>query len=781
MKSKPYILKYSVPAPFGNEGAERFSTENPENDGWEKWSLPVGNGFFGASIFGRIETERIQLTENSFANPMNTENCGAGLNNLAEIYIDFFHNNPEKYGRGLDIEKAEAYVEYDFAGVKYRREYFASYPDRVMIVKLTAGAENALSFRLRAEVPFVRDYCVKPNDGMGKTGGVSVCDNFILLTTHLEMYDVYGAVCVLAESNGRITADSGALSISDADSAVIYISCATNYRLCAEIFTESDPKKKLRNKSYPTERVISTVKKAAEKGAVKIKEDHLKDYKGLFGTASLDLGGEVPECTTDRLLEDFRNGGDGRYLQELLFQYGRYLLIASSRKGGLPANLQGIWNCYADAPWTAGYWHNINIQMNYWFCFGCGLARLFKPYADYFSAYRKAAENGADSYVRELFPENYEGAGNNGWSIATGGWPYEIQPINADEYNHSGPGTGAMTAMLFWDYYDFTADKELLARICYPALYGASLFLSKIMVCENGAWLIKYSASPEQWQDGKCYRTKGCAFDQQTCREVFCATVKAAEILGLDNDSLIKTLRERKDRLEPFLYGESGQVKEFREEKEYGSIGEYHHRHISQLVGFYPGVFYDKEDSRLREAVKKTLDLRGDRSTGWATAHRICAWARTGDRKRTSELAKTFINNCILPNLWDTHPPFQIDGNFGYCAGVYEMLIQSHGDSTELLPAIPEEWSEGAFCGLYARGGFSFSVSWKKCRPYKISVYSKAGKMLRLKTGNLKIAGINTADGGRKPQYSIKNGILSLETVAGEEYIFILKGEDNGV
>ena len=747
---KNYELRYDCQAPFDGEDFVLFfhravHSDEYKNDGWEKWSLPLGNGYMGASVFGRTETERLQITENSLCNPYVTDERypggNGGLQSFCDIYLDFGHKDISAYRRGLCLNTAVAYTEYECGGVKYRREHFASYPDKLLVTRITADRAGALSFTVRADVPFCRPYLLKEGDGMGRTGGVSAENGRITLSGEMEFYGIKyeGQILVRAEG-GEVITRADCVEVKSADSAVILLAVGTNYKMESRVFLERDPKKKLSPYAHPHEKVTAIIDAAEKRGYAQLLARHTEDYHALISRAHVDFGGEEPDMTTDKLIESYRLGGrseHARYLEELYFTYGRYLLIASSRPGTYPANLQGTWCKYASAPWSAGYWHNINVQMNYWPAFNTSLHELFLPYLEYFKAYRALAEYYTDGYVAEHFSEKYNSGETNGISIGTAAWLYRITGIAAPRRDHSGPGTSAFTAKLFADYYEFSLDGEHLADAVYPANRGVAEFLSKTLEeQEDGTLLVKYSESPEQQHGGEYYHTKGCAFDQQMVYECYKDTLMLAGEMGV-SDEFTERIAKDVERLDPVQIGASGQIKEYREEVNYGDIGEYHHRHISHLVGLYPGTIINGNKPEWIAAAQVSLDKRGDVSTGWSTAHKINAWARTKNGKRAHDLLRILLSNCTLPNLWDSHPPFQIDGNFGGTAGIAEMLLQSHEGYIHVLPALPEEWKNGAFTGLSARGGYTVSAKWSAGEIFEVSVTArKAGKAkLLLGTG----------------------------------------------
>ena len=732
---KKYELRYKKEAPFGNED---FSIYNHGNDilddGWEKWSLPLGNGYMGVNIFGRVKEERMQITENSLCNPYSKGN--GGLNNFCDIYLDFEHENVENYKRGLCLNNAVAYTEYDCNGVHFKREHFASYPDKVFVTKLSCNKPGGLSFVLRPEIPYVKPYLFEEGDGMGKTAKVSVSGDTITIGGEMEYYRIkYEGIIYVNTEGGELISKEKTIEIKNADSAVIITAVGTNYKMESRVFTEKDPRKKLAPYEHPHDRVSGIIADAKRYSYSELLKRHEEDYSPIIERASVDLGGKEEDIPTDELLKEYKEGKRSRYLEELYFQYGRYLLIASSRPGTYPANLQGTWNKYDSAPWSAGYWHNINVQMNYWPAFNTNLIDMFEPYAEYFKAYKPLAEELASEYVKEYFPENHsEQPGEDGWIIGTGAWLYTIFGMDKPFRGHSGPGTGAFTTKLFWDYYAFTMDEEILKNISYPAILSMSKFLSKVMIPVEDKLLVKYSASPEQVHNGSHYYTTGCAFDQQMVYENYSDTLKSAEILG-ESDEFVEKIKSDIKKLDPVIVGKSGQIKEFREEEYYGDIGEYHHRHISHLIGLYPGTVINRNTPEWIKAADVSLNKRGDESTGWSTAHKINAWARVKNGNRAFDLLKMILTKCTASNLWDMHPPFQIDGNFGAAAGIAEMLIQSHEGYIHILPALPDEWEDGSFSALTARGNFEVSLEWKGKKVKKLEVLAKSGGKCRIYLG----------------------------------------------
>lgn len=763
---KDYMLWYNRPAyNRGGDFSQIVSRGFPYDEDWERWSLPIGNGALGACIFGRTDTERIQLAEKTMGNK-GAYGIG-GFTNFAEIYLDIHHNYAQNYKRALRLNDAISTVSYKHEGVEYQREYFANYPDNVIAVKLKASRPGMMTFTVRPVLPYLHPF---DNEQNGRSGYVHSQNDLITLEGEMQYFHLAYEGQIKVVNYGGTTTCSGkegepaTISINKADSVVLYISAATSYQLQDSVFLLPNADK-FKGNALPHDKVAKCIRAATEKGYERLRQEHIADYQRLFNRVNFSLTDHIPSITTDKLLYQYRNGKQDPYLEELFFQYGRYLLIASSRPGSLPANLQGAWNQYEYAPWSGGYWHNVNVQMNYWPAFNTNLAESFIPYMEYNEAFRKAAVQEAIKYITQNNPQALSPiAEENGWTIGTGATAFGISGPGG----HSGPGTGGFTVKLFWDYYDFTRDKQLLKDHIYPTLLGMAQFLSKtVKPQQDGTLLVDPSFSPEQVHQQAYYRTKGCIFDQSMILETYHDLLEAAQILN-KKDPFLETIRKQIDKLDAIQIGTSGQIKEFREEKEYGEIGQYEHRHISQLCAMYPGTLINSNTPEWLEAAKVTLQKRGDQSTGWGMAHRQNLWARAKNGNKAYELYRNILTYKTLENLWGTHPPFQIDANFGATAGIAEMLLQSHEGYIDPLAAIPDKWKDGSFSGLMARGNFQVSATWKDGNIRLILVHSNMGEVCRLKCS--KKAYIT--DSKEKPvKFKVSDSnIIEFNTRKGETY-----------
>ena len=710
--------------------------------GWRTASLPLGNGLFGVSEFGGTDVERIQLTEPSFQTRQllyKREDWPEGnLTDAADVAVAFGHGGVRDYTRELDLETGVASVRYSAEGVGYSRDFFVSYPDKVGVARFAASKKGALAFTLSVAVPF-------PDDKwpFNRTGRVTAEGDEIRIEEESGTYHVKLAGCFKVVTDGKIAKEGdGALKVEGAGEAVIIYSLATNYRLCPGMFTTMHGDRD-RSKDFgpdPMPEVRRRVASAARLGYDALKKRHVEDFRALVTRSSIDL--DCDDSDTHLATPQLRQrGAASNYLAVLQWRLGKYLLASSSRPGGLPGSLQGIWaGPVSKTAWGSGYWHNINVQMLYWPAFNCNMAECFEPYAAYCEAFRPATREAARAYIARENPAGLaEPLSDDFWSVGTAAWPYELQmtPHREVPNGHSGPGTGGLTTAMFTDWYDFTQDRAVLKTRVWPALHGMADFLTRCVAETNGLWLATFSASPEQLHTKKMRKTHGvychtvgCAFDQQMIEANNEALVRFAGILGREDDPVVMRCRKQLGRYDSVIVGASGQIKEFREENAYGEIGDPHHRHISQLCALYPSALINRTTPDWLKAASRTLDLRGDQTHAWSIAHRACCRARTGEGDKALSAFDFLFKERLTDTLWVKMGGTQeIDANLGYTAAVTEMLLQSHEtDGTgrfviDLLPALPAKWaSRGSFKGLCARGGWTVDCEWRDGRPVRVSL-----------------------------------------------------------
>ena len=704
-----------------------YARPAPDTDkGWESESLPLGCGWFGVSCFGGVTNERLQVTHNAVLTKNPKYRGNPNLTDALDIRLSFPHADAADYRRALDIENALASVRYRANGVDYTREYFTSYPAKALVVRLAASRRGALDFTLAADIPYPHPFASDDDPGMGRTGTVRVVGRDIAVREDFEAFSLRFGAALRVDTDGQVSARPDGVAVTGATTATVYFSCETNYELAPERFFRQscDP-----NAPDPLPRAQACVAAAAKAGYDAVRSAHLADYRALFGRVALDLGPGTLDKPTDELLKDYAKGACNPSLEALYAQYGRYLLISCSRPGTLPANLQGVWAGKVRTPWGCGYWHNINVQMNYWPAFSGNLAECFRAYADFNRAFRPSTRRSCESYLRAHVPENSlapgEKAPDDWWCVGIAGWTYLI--------GGTGGGSSGLTSKLFMDWWEFTLDREVLTDYAWPVMRGLAGFLVRNVRDHGGALLCEHSFSHEQFQDKKPYYTTGCAFDQQMIYENNRDFLAVHDLLGKEDDFVAKTVRAQLDRYDPVQVGASGQIKEYREETNYGDIGETHHRHISQLVGLCPGQLITAERPDWLRAARVSLERRGHGGTGWAEAHRFVCWARARDAERAYEWLCALERKHLFPNLLNAHRAsgeiFQLDGNSGATAGIAEMLVQSRGDGRiDLLPALPKAWAkEGSFRGLCARGGYVVDCTWKDGRPCSATVKPRPG------------------------------------------------------
>jgi len=742
------------------EPATRILWYNKPATDWQKQALPLGNGSLGCMVFGGIENEHIQFNHDTLW--IGSENNTGAYQAFGDINIKLDHAKGKDYRRELDLTRAVHTVTYESNGTKYKREYFSSAADQVMVFRFTADKKNAQSGTITLTDAHGAEV-VASNNLMTASSNTKEQQHFRSREGSWPNPVVlnYESQVLVLNDGGAVSADGSTISFRNCDSLTILVSAGTDYL---------NQRAKGWTGEHPHNRISSWLDDASSKSFDDLLADHVKEYQSFFNRLSIDFGAtdaDKLKLSTDQRMRAYRGKGIGPSakmiyeanaaggmgesdpdLEELMFQYARYLMISCSRPGSLPSNLQGLWNNSNKPNWRCDYHSDVNTEMNYWFVDQANLSDCFTPLSEWFFSIRDVRKEDTKTHFKTrgfaMHAENgIFGGSTYKWSVGDASW----------------------IANNLWDHYRYTLDKDYLKRRAYPIMKDLFMFwedhLKEIPSPDGKATVL---VSPNGWSPEHGPIEDGVSFDQQLAWDLLNSFVQASEVLGVDEQERIKAVQMRDKLLGPQI-GKWGQLQEWMVDRDKPND---HHRHLSHLIAVHPGrQISPLTTPKLAEAARVSMNGRGDGATGWSKAWKINVWTRLHDGNRAHKLLGEMLRGNVYDNLFDAHPPFQIDGNFGYASGVCEMLIQSHMGQIHLLPALPKAWSQGQVKGIRARGSFEFDIKWNKGKLTEALIRSEKGSDCTLRTT---MPVIVKQDGKKVKVKELEPGVVSFPTEAGKQY-----------